>query len=107
MKLIRIAETCQFRSDKFLPELLCGSAGARVFALCLERGQGLSPRSDSEEAVCFLVEGRGTIRLADATFPMAAGDVAVAPAGTVRGLEADSRCVALWVQVSQKDEADA
>lgn len=106
MKPVRITETCRFRSDKFLPELLCGSSVARVFALCLEPGQNLPPRPDSEEALCFLAEGSGTIQLDDASFPMAAGDFAVASAGTVRGFTADTRCVALWIQVSPKDGAD-
>ena len=107
MKPVRITETCQFRSDKFLPELVCGSSTARVFTLCLQPGQGLAPRSDSEEALCFLVEGSGTIQLDDASFPMTAGDFAVASAGTVRGFEATTRCVALWIQIGQKDATDA
>ncbi|MBN1457920.1 MAG: cupin domain-containing protein [Armatimonadetes bacterium] len=107
MKPVRIKETCQFRSDKFLPELLSGSSAARVFTLCLRPGQGLAPRSDSEEALCFLVEGSGTIHLDDAIFPMAAGDFAVASAGTVRGFEANTQCVALWIQIGHRDETDA
>lgn len=106
MKPVRIAETCQFRSDKFLPELLHGSAGARVFALCLDPGQRLPLRPDSEEALCFMVEGKGTIRLGDRTYRMEGGDLAVATAGTERGLAADTRCVVLWIQVNPRDEAD-
>jgi quercetin dioxygenase-like cupin family protein len=106
MKPIRLAEACQFRSDKFLPELLHGSTRARVFALCLEPGQRLDPRPDSEEAFCFLIEGTGEIHLQESVFPIEGGEFAVAPAGAARGLEAQTRCLALWVQLSSKDAAD-
>ena len=72
----------------------------RVFLLCLEPGQGLPARADSEEMICYLVEGRAKLTLGEQLLTLSAGDLAVAEAGKVRAIEAEERTVALWVHLS-------
>lgn len=100
MKPVRLAEACQFYQDKFLPRLLHGSPGLRVFLLCLEPGQALRPRADSEEMVCCVVQGKAKLTIGGEVFEVTAGDMAGAGPGEERGVEAEERCVVLWVHVS-------
>jgi len=91
----------EFRSDKFMPRLVYGSDAVRAFVLCLEPGQGLAPRVDSEEMVCCVIEGRAKLTVGREVYSVSAGDVAAAPPGETRGIEAEDRCVVLWVHVSR------
>jgi quercetin dioxygenase-like cupin family protein len=91
-----------FASDKFLPQLVHGSDGARAFLLCLEPGQGLGPRSDSEEMLCYVVEGRARLTLGEDVLSASAGDLGSAAPGEVRGIEAEERCVVLWVHLAEE-----
>ncbi|MFB3882664.1 MAG: cupin domain-containing protein [Armatimonadota bacterium] len=100
MKPLRLSDHCRFLPGKFLPELVYGSDRLRVFLLCLEPGQGLPARADSEEMVCYCVEGRANLTLGEATLPLSAGEIAAAEPGTVRGIEAKGRCIVLWAQIS-------
>ena len=106
MKPLRLSDASEFRPEKFLPRLLYGSPRARAFLLSLEPGQGLPPRPDSEEAICLLLDGRAHLTVGAEVFDVAAGDFAVAAAGEIRGIEASERCVALWVHLSAREEAD-
>lgn len=100
MRPVRLAEACQFCEGKFRPRLLHGSPGVRAFLLCLEPGQALRSRADSEEMVCYVVEGRAKLTIGGDLFEVRAGDMAAAGPGEVRGVEAEERCVVLWVHVS-------
>ena len=100
MRPIKLANNCQFYQDKFLPRLLHGSPGVRVFLLCLEPGQALPPRADSEEMACYVVEGRAELTIGGEVFAVVAGDLAGAGPGEIRGIKAVERCVVLWLHVS-------
>ncbi len=89
---------------KFYPQLVHGSDRVRVFLLCLEPGQGLNARPDSEEMLCYVVEGRARLAIGREVFDVSAGDLAAAGPGEVRGIEAAERCVALWVHVPDERE---
>lgn len=106
MKPARPPETCQFRSDKCYPRLVYGSPGVRVFLLCLESGQGLPPRRDSEEMICWMIQGRARLTVGQDLFEVSAGDFAAAGPGEVRGIEAEGRSVALWVHISRRAQDD-
>jgi quercetin dioxygenase-like cupin family protein len=101
MRPKRLPELCSFRRGKFLPQLVYGSEGARAFLLCLEAGQALNARADSEELLCYVIEGRAKLTLGEDVVSASAGDFAAAAAGEVRGIEAEERCVALWVHVAE------
>lgn len=106
MRPLRLHDAAEFRPGKFLPRLVHGSPTARVFLLSLERGQGLAPRSDSEEAICLLIEGRARLTVGAEVFELAAGDFAALAPGEIRGIEAADRCIALWVHLSGRAEVD-
>ena len=100
MRPVHLEDRCQFRADKFRPKLVHGSPRARAFLLCLEPGQGLPPRRDSEEMFCYLLRGKAKLVIAGEAFKASAGEFATAEAGDIRGIEAEERCVALWVHIS-------
>jgi quercetin dioxygenase-like cupin family protein len=100
MRPVTLADRCRFRPGKFLPELVYGSDRLRVFLLCLEAGQGLAARADSEEMVCCCLEGKAKLTLGDDRVSLSAGEIAGAEAGAVRGIEAQERCLLLWMQVT-------
>lgn len=78
----------------------------RVFLLCLEPGQGLPVRADSEEMVCCVLEGRGKLTVGEEVEEVRAGDLVGAAPGEARGIEAEERLVALWVQISVESGGD-
>lgn len=90
----------RFLPDKFFPRLIYGSSRTRAFLLSLNPGQGLAPRKDSEEMICYLIEGRARLTIGEDQFEISAGDLAAASPGQVRGIQALARCLALWVHVS-------
>jgi quercetin dioxygenase-like cupin family protein len=104
MKPLRLQDQCQFRAAKFLPQLVYGSSNARAFLLCLEAGQSLPPRHDSEEMLCYLVSGTARLTIGQETFRVSAGDFAAAGRGDIRGIEATERCVVLWLHIGKGGE---
>ncbi len=106
MKPIRLSEVCEFLPGKFRPALVYGSGRMRAFVLCLEPGQGMEPRADSEEMVCYVLEGRGRLRIGEDEYEVSAGDFAGVAGGEVRGVEAEERMTVLWVHVSAAKGCD-
>lgn len=103
MHIAHLPGLTHFSADKFLPELVYGSAGARAFLLSLEPGQGLPARRDPEEVVCYVVEGRVRFQEGEETAALAAGDLAGTAQGALRGVTALERAVVLWVHLANKD----
>jgi len=103
MRVTRLSDHVAFSTDKFLPELLHGSEGVRVFLLCLEPGQNLPPRRDAEEVVCYVVEGRVRFREGAEEALLTAGDLTGAAPGAVRAITAVERAVVLWIHLADKD----
>jgi len=99
MRPIHLRDEVQFATPKFLPRLLYGSERVRVFLLCLEAGQALPVRADSEQMLCYLVEGKGRLTIGGQVSEMRAGDFAAAAPGEPRGIEAEERLVALWIHL--------
>jgi quercetin dioxygenase-like cupin family protein len=106
MKPSRLSEIRSFSAQRFYPRLVHGSRGVRAFLLCLEPGQALPLRADSEEMLCYIIEGRGRLTIGDRVFSVSEGDFASAGPGEPRGLEAEERTVALWIHVSGRCETD-
>jgi quercetin dioxygenase-like cupin family protein len=99
MRPTHLPDKLVFSAHRFFPQLVYGSERVRAFLLCLEPGQGLPPRADSEEMLCCILEGRGSLTIGDQVMAAAAGDVAAASPGEVRGIQAQERMTALWIQV--------
>jgi quercetin dioxygenase-like cupin family protein len=102
MREAHLSELRRFSTTKFLPELVYGSAGARVFLLCLEPGQGLPLRRDSEEVVCYVLEGRLRLRRGEEDLKLEAGDLVGVGPGELRGITAEVRAVVLWIQLANR-----
>lgn len=107
MEPVNLPASTAFSDDRFYPQLLYGSTCLRAFLVCLEPGQGLPTRADSEEAVCYVISGRGRLTLGDRVLTIAAGDVAAAGPGERRGLEAEVRMTALWLHIGARADRDA
>jgi quercetin dioxygenase-like cupin family protein len=99
MRPTRLLDKLDFSPRRFLPQLLYGSQRVRAFLLCLEPGQGLPARRDSEEMLCYVVEGEGSLTVGDEVLAVSAGDFAAAAPGEVRGLQAEQRMTVLWLQL--------
>jgi quercetin dioxygenase-like cupin family protein len=97
---VHLPDLRRFRPSKFLPTLVYGAGGARAFLLCLEPGQGLPPRPDSEEVLCYLIEGRARFTRGEETVALQAGDLIGAAPGEKRAIIAEERTVALWIHIA-------
>jgi quercetin dioxygenase-like cupin family protein len=104
MKPIRLEEHRQFRPGKFRPKLVHGSPRVRAFLLCLEPGQGLPPRHDSEEVLCYVIRGSARLSIGEESYTTSAGEFAAAEPGQTRGIEAEEQCVVLWVHISSGEK---
>jgi quercetin dioxygenase-like cupin family protein len=107
MRPQHLLENGSFSDKRFFPQLVYGSSRVRAFLLCLEPGQGLPPRDDSEEMLCCMIEGRAKLTVGEETFTVSAGDLAAAAPGQVRAIEAASRVTALWIHIGAQSESDA
>lgn len=105
MEPVRLTDRASFRPERFLPWLIYGSGRARAFLVCLEPGQGLAPRADPEEMLCYVLAGQGRLTLGEAAHEVSAGHFAAAGPGERRGLEATERLIALWVHIGRGGEA--
>lgn len=106
MRRSHLPDKQAFSSKRFLPTRVYGSQRVRAFLLCLEPGQGLPVRADSEEMVCYVLEGRGKLTVGEEVEEVRAGDLVGAAPGQARGIEAEERLVALWMQVSSESGGD-
>ncbi len=100
MRIVHLPDCGRFRAEKFLPELVYGSTGARAFLLRLEPGQGLPPRRDTEEVVCYVIEGRARLTQEGEEALLQAGDLAGIAPGAHRALTALDRAVILWIHLA-------
>jgi len=107
MEPVNLPASTAFSDDRFYPQLLYGSTCLRAFLLCLEPGQALPAKEDSEEVFCCVLAGRGRLTLGDRVLTIAAGDVAAAGPGERRGLEAEVRMTALWLHIGARADRDA
>ena len=105
MHIVHLPGLTTFRPEKFLPELVYGSAGVHAFLLCLVPGQGLPPRRDSEEVVCYVIEGRVRLTVGEEETLLEAGDLAGVAPGVLRSLAAAARAVVLWIHVGNSGTA--
>lgn len=56
-------------------------------------------RGATEEMLCYVVEGEGSLTVGDEVLAVSAGDFAAAAPGEVRGLQAEQRMTVLWLQL--------
>ena len=80
------------------PTFLRDEAGIRVLLAGLEPG-GQIPAHPERLAVYHVLEGRGSMVVDDERFVLTAGATVVAPRGSRRGIEAETRLAFLAVRV--------
>lgn len=81
------------------PQILLENAQARVVLVGLEAGQRL-PQHPETLAIYHFLEGTGWMIVDDERHPVSAGVTLIAPNGSRRGIEAESRLAFLAVRVS-------
>lgn len=80
------------------PTLLLDEPDLRVLVAGLEPG-GRVPPHPGPRGVYHILEGEGAIQVDDERHPVTAGATVIAPAGSVRGIEAVTRLAFLAVRI--------
>lgn len=81
------------------PQPLMADEKVKVIMAGLEPGQKIPPHAEAA-AVYHILEGNGWMLVDGERLPVASGATVVMPAGTVRGVEAETRLAFLAVRVS-------
>jgi quercetin dioxygenase-like cupin family protein len=88
-----------FSSDGPKPQALIETAKFKVVLAGLEAGQKIPPHSEGESMFHFL-EGSGWMLVGDERLAVKSGSTVVTPAGTSRGVQAETRLVFLAARVA-------
>lgn len=81
------------------PQPLMADEKVKIIVAGLEPGQKI-PAHPEAAAMYHILEGSGWILVDDERLPITAGAIVVMPAGTVRGMEADTRLAFLAVRIT-------
>lgn len=95
-----------FQPGRFNPVPVGATDRARVLLVCLEAGQFIPAHRPGVDFAIVVLEGEGRIVAGDREEAVAAGTVALVPAGAKRGLLAVSRLVALTVVTPPPTDQD-
>ncbi len=100
------AGLAEFSTGGFGRRTLFGNERVRAVLAAFEPGQEIPVHAPEVDLVLAVLEGVGEIRAGDQVHPVKAGDVAVIPAGSARGVRARTRLIALHVVSPPPGEAD-
>lgn len=92
-------EKVVFGEDGPQPEILAANEKMKVIIGGLKPGQKIPPHPEALATYHFL-EGSGWMIVDDERYPVTAGATIIAPEGSARGIEADTKLVFLAVRVS-------
>lgn len=81
------------------PQPLMADEKVKIIIAGLEPGQKIPPHAEVS-AMYHILEGSGWMLVDDERLPITAGTTVVMPAGTVRGMEADTRLAFLAVRIA-------
>ncbi|GIK57379.1 MAG: cupin domain-containing protein [Chloroflexi bacterium] len=81
------------------PQPLMADEKVKIIVAGLEPGQKI-PAHPEAAAMYHILEGSGWMLVDDERLPITAGATVVMPAGTVRGMEADTRLAFLAVRIT-------
>jgi quercetin dioxygenase-like cupin family protein len=95
-----------FRTEKFNPVVLGGSAHMKAVLTCLEPGQFIPVHRPGVDMLLVVLEGEGRVVAGDREEPAQPGTTVFVPAGEARGLKADSRLIAVHVVSPPPTDAD-
>lgn len=88
-----------YAADGPQPQPLMADEKVRIVVAGLESGQKISPHPEAA-AMYHILEGRGWMLVDDERLPVTQGATVVMPAGTVRGMEAETRLAFLAARIS-------
>jgi len=89
-----------YGADGPQPRVLMADEKSKVIMAGLEPGQRI-PEHAEAAAIYHFLEGRGTMIVDGEPHPVAAGATIVMPAGTVRGVVAETRLAFLAVRIAE------
>lgn len=95
-----------FQPGRFNPVAVAASDRVRVLLVCLEPGQFIPVHRPGVDLAIVVLEGDGRLVADEREEAVAAGAVALVPAGAPRGLIAVSRLVALTVVTPPPTDED-
>lgn len=81
------------------PQPLMADEKVKIIVAGLEPGQKIPPHPEAA-AMYHILEGSGWMLVDDQRLPVGQGATVVMPAGTVRGMEAETRLAFLAVRIS-------
>lgn len=81
------------------PQPLMADEKVKIIVAGLEPGQTIPPHPEAA-AMYHILEGSGWMLVDDERLPVTTGATVVMPAGTVRGVEADTRLAFLAVRIT-------
>lgn len=94
----RATELASFDAQEFRPTVLFESEAMKVVLAGLEPGQAIDPHDPAIDLTVAVLDGEADVWVDDAPRRMRPGDVAVVPAGRMRGMRAaNGRAVVLHV----------
>ncbi|MEP7378762.1 MAG: cupin domain-containing protein [Chloroflexota bacterium] len=83
------------------PTILHDDPGARAILVGLEPG-GRVPAHPERLGIYHILEGSGSMTVDGERYPLTAGATVIAPAGSTRGIEAETRLAFLAVRVGSE-----
>lgn len=102
----RASELAPFDSERFAVAPLLAGEHVRVLVAALEPGQEIPVHAPAVDLVLTVADGVGELLAGATVHPLHAGDVAVVPAGTTRGIRARTTRLVLVNVVTPPPTAD-
>lgn len=99
-------EAVAFRPGKFNPVVVAGSANVKAVLTCLEPGQFIPVHRPGVDMLLLVLEGEGRLVAGEREEAAQPGTLIFVPAGEARGLQAETRMVALHVVSPPPGESD-
>lgn len=99
-------QAAAFRPDKFNPVLIAENERVKVIEACFEPGQFIPVHSPLVDLTLVVLSGSGALISDGDERHIGPGAVAFIPAGTARGIKAETRLVLLHVVTPPPNDAD-
>ncbi len=93
-------EKIVFGDDGPQPQVLMVDEKVKVILAGLKPGQKI-PNHAEAQAMYYFLEGNGWMTVNDEIMPVSTGSTIVMPAGTIRGMEAETQLVFLATRIAQ------
>lgn len=99
-------QAAAFRPEKFNPVVIAENERVKVIEACFEPGQFIPVHSPGVDLTLVVLEGTGALISDGQERRIGPGALAFIPAGTSRGIKAETRLVLLHVVTPPPNDAD-